>query len=448
MSKSHVSSADNKERLDRWDPDTTYVIGHQRPDTDAIASALGYAWYLSQTGQRVTAARAGQPGEQAIFALERFEVAAPYLLTGVAPTFGHCARPQASVSPTAPLPAAMARVAEGDRVIPVVDESGCPCGVVTSLALARAYTAPMNVTEMLAQPCQSIAEKPQMFASKDRISDHRTVLLRSETDDFVVISDSGQYVGVATRRHIIDPPRAKLILVDHNELSQAVADAEEAEIIAVLDHHRLGNAPTATPISFVVDPVGSTSTLVAERCQARKFEPPMGLAGLLLSGLLSDTLLFRSPTTTDRDRSIAEWLGVYARVNVGAYGEELLRAAPGLTARAADEILDTDRKSYQIGGHELSVGQVEVVSLDELPDRRKELLDALEDRRQREGLSLIGLMITDVVTVRSHLLCVGEPWMLASLPFTRVADGEYDLEEMVSRKKQLVPTLLAGFESP
>jgi manganese-dependent inorganic pyrophosphatase len=422
------------------------VIGHQRPDTDAIASALGYAWYLNQIGEPVTAARAGQPGEQAVFALERFGQTPPYLLTGVAPTFGHCARPQASVRPDAFLPAAMARVAEGDRVIPVVDSEGNPSGVVTSLALARAYTAPVNVTVMLAQPCQSIAEAAVMFSTADRISDHRGLLLRSETDDFVVVSDAGKYVGVATRRRLLEPPRARLILVDHNELSQAVADAEEAEIIAVLDHHRLGNAATAGPIPFVVEPVGSTSTLVAEHCRDHQLPPPPGLAGMLLSGLLSDTLVLRSPTTTDRDRAVASWLANLADVDVAEYGAELLRAAPGLTARSADEILDTDRKAYQMGGQSVSIGQVEVGSLDELPHRREELLAALDERRQREALALICLMITDVVTGRSHMLCRGERWILTSLPFTRVADGEFDLEEMVSRKKQLVPTLHAVLE--
>lgn len=435
-----------KERVDRWDPETTYVVGHQRPDTDAIASALGYAWYLSRIGQNVTAARAGQPGEQAVFALDRFKQAPPHLLTGVAPTFGHCARPQATVAPDAPLPAAMARVAEGDRVIPVVDAEGHCKGVVTSLALARAYTAPVNMTVMLAQPCQSIAEIPMMFISTDRISDHRTQLVRSETDDFVVVSETGQYMGVATRRLILEPPRARLILVDHNELSQAVSDAEEAEIVAVLDHHRLGNAPTAAPIPFVVEPVGSTSTLVAEHCRAHELEPPAGLAGMLLSGILSDTLVLRSPTATDRDREAVTWLSRLAGVDSEVYGEELLRAAPGLTARGPDEIIDTDRKSYQMGNLSVSIGQVEVASLKEMPQRREELLVALEERRQREALALICLMITDVVLGNSHMLCRGESWILASLPFNRVADGEFDLEDMVSRKKQLVPVLHAVLE--
>jgi manganese-dependent inorganic pyrophosphatase len=436
-----------REKMETWNPDTTYVIGHQRPDTDAIASALGYAWYLQQIGEpNIVAARAGQPNEQAAFALNRFEQSPPRLVTGVAPTFRHVANPQPTVSPDDALPAAMFRVAEGDRVIPVVDAEGKPVGVVTSLALARAYTAPVNVTVMLAQPCKSIAETSATFFEHDRISDHRSMLLRSETDDFVVVSDTGKYIGIATRRIILNPPRARLILVDHNEIGQAVSDAEEAEIVGVLDHHRLGNSPTALPIPFVVDPVGSTSTLVAEHCQAHQLEPPRGLAGMLLSGLLSDTLVFRSPTTTDRDEKAALWLAQLAKVEIVPYGEELLHAAPGLAARAADDILDTDRKAYQMGGNAVSIAQVEVTGFQELPGRRDELLEAMEARRTREGLALFALMITDVVTGRSHLLCQGENWILAALPFRRLADKEYDLDDIVSRKKQLVPTLLAVLE--
>src|SRR5205814_667440 len=136
--------------------------------------------------------------------------------------------------------------------------------------------------------------------------------------------------------------------------SQAVAGAEEAEIVGVLDHHRLGNPGTAAPIPFVVDPVGSTSTLVGERCFQHGLEPPAELAGMLLSGLLSDTLVFRSPTATERDRAAAAWLARLCGADAAAYGEELLHASPGLS-RPAEEILDGARKAYQMGGKAVSL---------------------------------------------------------------------------------------------
>src|SRR5581483_3415297 len=150
--------------------------------------------------------------------------------------------------------------------------------------------------------------------------------------------------------------------------------------------------------------------------------------------------------TTDRDRAMADWLAPLAKVDINAYGTELMGAAPGLTARTAEEIVDGDRKSYQFDGLTLSIGQVEVNSLQELPQRRAELLEALDQRLHSEGLGLICLMITDVVAERSVLLCRGDGRLLAALPFRRTGEYEFNLGDMVSRKKQLVPALHAALE--
>jgi manganese-dependent inorganic pyrophosphatase len=439
------------DRYEPWDPHLTYVIGHRRPDTDAIASALGYAWFLSETGHdKIQARRAGQPAEQTAYALERFDQAPPRLLSAVATTFWHIAEPGEVVAPDSPLSAAMAQLASGEHVVPVVEGDGKPAGVVTPLGLARAYGRFLDTRNGDDGPiphCGNIAESVPTFQARERVSDHRNALLRADIDQFLVVDENGRYVGMATQRSVLQPARARLILVDHNELSQAVAGAEEAEIVAVLDHHRLGNPPTAAPIPFVVDPVGSTSTLVAELCRGRKMTPPKGMAGLLLSGILSDTLVFRSPTAGDRDRAMASWLAGVCHVDVDLYGKELLNAAPGLGSRAAGEIVDGDRKTYEMGGVPVSIGQVEVTGMQELPQRREELLQTLADRAERENLALICLMITDVVTGRSRLLCRGEGRFVAALPFARAGDGEFDLGDMVSRKKQLVPALHSVLES-
>jgi manganese-dependent inorganic pyrophosphatase len=319
-----AASGSPADRHETWDPRLTYVVGHQRPDTDAIASALGYAWFLSHTGHaHVRAARAGQPGDQAVFALKRFDQAAPPLLRAVAPTFGHIAGACPTVLPDAKLAEAMALLAEGAQVVPVVDAEGRPLGVVTPLALARVYSQSMSgdnggvgttrrVRAVIASAplftpallCHEIAEALPTFRAGERISDYRTPLVRSDSNQYLVVDAAGRYVGLATQRSVLQPPRARLILVDHNELGQAVVGADEAEIVGVLDHHRLGNPPTAAPIPFVVDPVGSTSTLVAEACEADDLVPPPGIAGMLLSGILSDTLVFARPRPA---RVIGRW---------------------------------------------------------------------------------------------------------------------------------------------
>ena len=280
----------------------------------------------------------------------------------------------------------MARLARGERLVPVVDGVGHLLGGLTPLALARAYAQVAGgQTRTSAQTCRTYVEELPMMPASDRIRDRRGALLRGGGEEFLVVNEDGHYLGTASRQCLLEPPRARLILVDHNELSQAVPGADEAEIVGVLDHHRLGNAATAGPIPFVVEPVGSTSTLVAEACRRQDREPPPEIAGLLLAGLLSDTLVFRSPTVTDRDRQAAEWLARLSDADIADYGRQLIQASPGLTDRSADDIVDADRKDYEMAGKSISVAQVEVTGFEELPDRKPDILQALDARRRARG---------------------------------------------------------------
>ncbi len=440
--------ATSRERHDPWHPDLTYIIGHQRPDMDAIASALGYAWCLKQiSSEQVVAARAGQVGAQSAFALGYFGLTPPRTLSSAAPTFAHVAEPQVPLHPDTPLAEAMLHLAQGERLVPVVDHDDKLLGGLTPLALARAYAqVAEGQTSASAQTCRAFVEELVTLPASDRIRDRRGALLRGGGEEFLVIADGGRYLGTTNRQSLLEPPRVRLILVDHNELAQAVPGADEAEIVGVLDHHRLGNASTANPIPFVVEPVGSTSTLVAEACRRGHVTPPAEIAGILLSGILSDTLLFRSPTFTARDRKAAEWLAELSVIDIQDYGRHLIHASPGLVDRSADEIVDGDRKPYEMAGKSVSVAQVEVTGFQELPGRKADLLAALEERREREGLALICLMVTDVITIQSRLLCRGDRTIRAGLPFARVDASEFELGNIVSRKKQLVPALQSALE--
>lgn len=437
-----------RDRHDLWLPDTTYVIGHQRPDMDAIAATIGYAWCLSNSGeQNVVGARTGQVGPQSSFALGHFGVKAPRVLSSVAPTFAHIAEPQEPVAPDSPLADAMARLAEGRRLVPVVDTDGHLLGGLTPLTLARAYAQIAEGSMSAAQQtCKNFVEELPRLAAPDRIRDRRGALLRGGGEEFLVVDEDGKYLGTTQRQHLLEPPRARLILVDHNEIAQAVPGADQAEIVGVLDHHRLGNSSTTLPIPFVVEPVGSTSTLVAEACRRRNIAPPGEIAGLLLSGILSDTLVFRSPTATGRDHAAADWLAQLCDANISDYGRLLMQASPGLADRSPDDVVDADRKTYEMAGKAISVAQIEVTEFQQLPDRKEDVLAALDSRRERESLALICLMVTDIITIQSRLLCRGDSTILASLPFSRVDDSEFDLGNIVSRKKQLIPALQGALE--
>jgi manganese-dependent inorganic pyrophosphatase len=371
----------------------------------------------------------------------------PRVLSSAAPTFAHIASAQPPVHPWDTLAEAMSRLAQGERLVPVAENGGHLLGGLTPLALARAY-AQIASGEIRAsdQNCRTFVEELPKLPASDRIRDRRGALLRGGGEEFLVVNEDGRYLGTTSRQCLLEPPRAKLILVDHNELTQAVPGADEAEIVGVLDHHRLGNASTVSPIPFVVEPVGSTSTLVAETCRRRHAAPPLEIAGILLSGILSDTLIFRSPTTTLRDKEIAGWLAGLCQVSISEYGQHLIQASPGLVDRSADDIVDGDRKNYEMAGKAVSVAQVEVTGFQELPDRKADLLAALEARVEREDLALICLMVTDVVTIQSRLLCRGDQAIRAGLPFARQGPSEFELGNIVSRKKQLVPALQGALE--
>jgi manganese-dependent inorganic pyrophosphatase len=250
---------------------------------------------------------------------------------------------------------------------------------------------------------------------------------------------------------VLNPPRLQLVLVDHNEAGQALGAIEEADVIEVLDHHRLGNPPTHRPIPFTVDIVGSTSTLVSERLAAAGLTPPQPIAGLLLAGLLSDTLILRSPTTTERDQRAAERLAQWALgglpfTSYQDYGDAILASGADLSVRSVESILNSDLKLYENGELKFGVAQVEVANLMQLNPRLAEITDGLEGLLAARGLGLAVLMVTDVVRGASRLVLAGQTDRLNDLPYNRLPDGTLDAPDLVSRKKQLLPAMLGLLE--
>jgi manganese-dependent inorganic pyrophosphatase len=246
----------------------------------------------------------------------------------------------------------------------------------------------------------------------------------------------------------------RLILIDHNEMSQTISGLEEAELLEVLDHHRLANPPTHMPIAFHVDPVGSSSTLVAERAMRSGLTVPRPIAGALLSGLLSDTLVLKSPTTTDRDRVAAVQLAAWAFAGQGDpytamldYGWQLLQAGAGLESRSTESIVSGDYKEYDSAGLHFGVAQVEVTGMHEIESRLDELRAGLCAMEEKRGLHFAALMITDIVGGTSRLLTCVESHYLDGLPFARRPDGTFEMPGIVSRKKQLIPTILGTLQS-
>ncbi len=444
----------------------TYVIGHVNPDSDSIASAMGYAWLLGERdGLDVMAARAGAVNPQTTWILKRLDLEAPMLLTDASPRFESVTHHFDTASPQNPLQDAWAIASRTGGVAPIINEDGTPYGLVTGLSLfnllvgltgRRQLNQEMRIGDIMSVSCQEATDTSvPRFQHSTRIRDVLNRVLREEHNDFLIVDEHGLYVGVASQRGVLNPPRLKVILVDHNEPGQAIGALDEAELVEILDHHRLGNSSTHIPIRFTVDIVGSTSTLVSERVEDAGLAAPPQLAGLLLAGLLSDTLVLTSPTTTDRDRQAAERLGKWAFVRSGSlkgesiqsFGQQVLHAGAGLETRNPDEIVSNDLKIYEAGGLNFAIAQVEVTDLIQLEDHLEGLRASLETLRQRRGLDFAMLMVTDVVGNASRLVIDNPPPVLYELPYPKQADNTYLASGAVSRKKQLLPTILGLLEA-
>lgn len=444
---------------------STYVIGHVNPDTDSIASAMGYAWLLRERDNLdAIAARAGAVNPQTFWVLKILGLEAPLLITDASPKFSSVMRRLDSIFPDQPLQDGWAIANRTGGVAPILNADGTPYGLLTSRSLFNFLVRELGVNprrqeikmrELMEKPCgEATDQKVPAFQANSRIRDSLHRILREENDEFWALDEKGRYVGVCRQRDLLNPPRLKIIMVDHNEAHQALGSLEEAELIEILDHHRLGNPSTHIPIRFTADVVGSTSTLVTEQIENAGLSLPPKLAGMLMAGLLSDTLILTSPTTTERDRIAAERLGRWAFIagspldgeTIQSFGSKVLLAGAGLSSRTPEQIVTNDMKIYDAGGFKFAIAQVEVSDLVQLNEHRDALDHALLDLRNQRGLDFSLLLVTDVVRGSSRLLLSGAPPLLEGLPYPPQPDGSRLAEGVVSRKKQLLPVVLGLLE--
>jgi manganese-dependent inorganic pyrophosphatase len=258
---------------------------------------------------------------------------------------------------------------------------------------------------------------------------------------FPVLDSEGQMIGILSKTDFLKTVTRKLILVDHNELSQAVQGADEVEIIEIIDHHRIGALATQQPILFRNEPVGSTCTIVADCFFRNAVELPRDIAGLLLAGVVSDTLNLTSPTTTPRDAEILKKLEVIAQVNAREFTEKLFASGSLLTLKPAPQAIATDCKEYAEAGVKFSVAQIEEIGFEQFWKRKDELLAALEEYRAKRAYLFSTLLVTDVASQSSLLLVVGDEKFIKRIDHPRLEPGIYELRDVVSRKKQLLPYL-------
>lgn len=251
--------------------------------------------------------------------------------------------------------------------------------------------------------------------------------------------------GVEAPRLIEKLNKEEVILVDHNEFQQSAPGIEEATILMVVDHHRIANFETAGPLYYRAEPVGCTATILRKMYKESDIEIKPEIAGLMLSAIISDTLLFKSPTCTDEDVKAAEALAEIANIDLQSYGLEMLKAGASTKDKTAEELLNIDAKSFAMGDHEVRVAQVNTVDIDEVLARKDELEQAINAETAQEGYALFVLVVTDILNSNSKILALGQQQSMVEKAFNVALDQNTALlEGVVSRKKQVVPQLTAA----
>ncbi len=282
-----------------------------------------------------------------------------------------------------------------------------------------------------------------VFAPDDMVRETRNQALTSADNVFPVCDHDGRLLGVVPKTAFTAPPPYSMILVDHNEISQGIPGLEEIPVIEVVDHHRIGMKPTMEPIKFTADAVGSTCTLVAGMYRSAGLRPTREIAGLLLCGLVTDTLLYQSPTTTPQDRTTGAWLEKIAGCTGESLMHELMRIDSPLAVKSSPEVINADRKNYEENSYRFALSQVEENNLELLHRRREELLRDMNGILTKENLDFIALLVTDPVRGNSELLITGSAPVIRALPFGKRPDGIFRLPGVLSRKKQLLPQILS-----
>lgn len=256
-----------------------------------------------------------------------------------------------------------------------------------------------------------------------------------------VVDDSGLVVGVISESDVYHEPNIEVIMVDHNEQSQAVEGLENYRVLEVIDHHRLGNLVTRDPITFINKPVGATCTIVASLYREAQVPLSLAMASLLLCGILADTLVLQSATTTQEDRETAEYLANIANHDIEELGREILSSASNITGRGAEELIRQDMKVYTERGESFTVSQIEVEDPSEVLNRKEEFLAVLEAERTQNNRLFCALLATDITVLSSLLLVSADPRFEPFITMPKHVDGVYAMRDIVSRKKQLMPLL-------
>lgn len=423
----------------------TYICGHRNPDTDSVMSAYALADLRRRTGMAdVEPICAGRMPDKAKWVFDHFGLAPARAKRDVYVRVRHLMdRSVPLIEHDMPLVDALRRLeASGESSLPVRGRDGRFLGMLSPAKLLNFFLSKGDLTIPVSRaPLHHCA---QVLVESDPVHDIRSAAVRNSHNHFPVVDEDGQLIGTVLKRAFAEEPPFRMILVDHNETGQGIPGLDEVPVIEVVDHHRIAFAATKEPIRYTADVVGSTCTLVARMYRAAGERPTREIAGVLIAGIVADTLLFQSPTTTDVDRSMCAWLEKLCGESAESIMEGMAGVASPLQSMTPEQAVASDAKLYREGGRKFVLAQIEETNLALFHGRLEGLAEAMDKTIASQGLDFMALMVTDPVRGSSELLFRGLESVRRALPYRRGEDGVLVMPGVLSRKKQLLPEVLAA----
>ena len=436
-----------------------YIIGHKNPDIDSIAAAIAYKVYKQSTEKGLyLAAAASELNEELKWLLAYLNFESPLIINDVGTRVEDLlddGPPVYTGSDTTLVELGNFMRTNKLKTIPVLDEKQRFLGLITIGDIAMLFMdalgtgreierSPEILKKLLEQKSGNIMKTRDLilFEPQEKVDEARKNMLATRFRNYPVVNDENRYLGMISRYNLLQMKRKQVILVDHNEKKQAVDGIEEAEILEIIDHHRVGDLQTLWPIYFHNEPVGSTSTLVAEMFLLNQVFMTSSLASLLLSGIMSDTMIFKSPTTTAKDKRIAHELELISGIEALAWGKQLYSETDRVDKQSDEEVVSEDLKEYVSGDTTFAISQVETVDLAAFAERRDNLVKTMEARCERKGYGFMCLMVTNIFEEGTEMIVAGKKRALVELAFEHEnVNGGIFLQGVLSRKKQVVPVI-------
>ena len=423
----------------------TYVCGHRNPDVDTVTSAYALAELRRLTGmQNVEAICAGRLPAKAKWVFDHFDIH-----ESLRPKRDVYVRVRDLLDPKLPMIESDAKLEDSLKILESCGESSLPVrdsktgrflGMLSPVKLLGLFLSKADLSIKTSEA--PLASKTLVLYASDRVHDIKTSAIRNSHNHFAVVDEKGVLLGTVLKRAFAEPPPFRMILVDHNEAAQGIPGVEELPVIEVVDHHRIAFNPTKDPIKYTADVVGATCTLVAQMFRGSGLVPSRQTAAVLLAGIVADTLLFRSPTTTQVDRDFASWLESLCGETAENVMKGLVSVKSPLASMPAEKAIAIDAKTYNEGGRKFVLAQIEEPHTMLFHEQIGQLKTAMDAHVNSNGIDFMALMVTDPVRGDSELLFSGDDAVRRALPYRNGENGTMLLPGVLSRKMQLLPEVI------